>query len=60
MELLYTFWELYILENDKYFIFYFALAILKFKKREIKELEDLSFLPITMSNLTITTKEQFQ
>lgn len=60
IDLVYVFWELLILENDKFLIFYFGLALLKFKKKQIIEFEDVSSLLWLISNLTISGSDEFQ
>lgn len=59
IDLVYVFWELLILENDKFLIFYFGLALLKFKKKQIIEFEDVSSLLWLISNLTISGSDEF-
>ena len=35
LSLLYELWEIFLFERDKYFIFYFAVALLKAYKEDI-------------------------
>ena len=39
LSLLYELWEIFLFERDKYFIFYFGVAILKAFKEEILQIQ---------------------
>lgn len=54
LDILFNFWDIYIIENDKLMILYFSLALIIYHKRAILE-ADLSSLPQTIAELKIDT-----
>lgn len=57
LDVLVLFFDLYIIEEDPAFIFFFSLSLLMINRNSIIS-SDLSILPQSISNLTITNVEE--
>ena len=55
LSLLYELWEIFLFERDKYFIFYFAVAILIALKEEILRITTFERLIVYLQNIRITS-----
>jgi hypothetical protein len=52
LEIVFTYWEAYFIENDRFFFFYFIVATLQHFKQKLLSI-DPSFLPQTLTGITI-------
>ena len=59
LEIVYLFWEIYILEDDRLLFFFISLALLVYNKEKILN-DDPSFLPQTLTTLTIKNVEELK
>ena len=55
LSLLYELWEIFLFERDKFFIFYFAVAILIALKEEILRITTFERLIVYLQNIRITS-----
>ena len=55
LSLLYELWEIFLFERDKFFIFYFAVAILIALKEEILRITTFERLIVYLQNIQITS-----
>lgn len=53
LSLLYEVWEIFLFERDKYFIFYFAVALLIGVKDEILRRDSFESLIVFLQSITI-------
>ena len=58
LSLLYELWEIFLFERDKYFIFYFAVALLIAFKEDILKLREFEKLIVFLQNITISSYSQ--
>jgi len=55
LSLLYELWEIFLFERDKYFIFYFAVAILIAFKEDILRMQTFEQLIVFLQKLNINS-----
>ncbi|KRX10617.1 Rab-GTPase-TBC domain [Pseudocohnilembus persalinus] len=59
IDLLYLFWEVYIIQDDQYLVFFIALGLLISRRDKILQGDPL-FLPQVMSSITIDSFDDFK
>lgn len=59
LETVFTFWEAYFIENDRFFFLYFIVATLQHFKNKLFSI-DPSFLPQSLTGITIDKVEDLK